>query len=223
MNQALKAYEIPLSGDLMRDIEVFFKLNNDSETLQHTLKVAAEARNVAGLYDVDPVKAEQAGLLHDISNVIPVSNMLEAAKQLSIDILEEELKYERILHQKLSRAMAESIFNITDEDILSAIECHTTLKPDAALLDKVLFISDKISWELPGDHAYLLEIRDEVYNQKLDKGVLIYLDSIWEQRSKLKLVHSWLLLAREQLITADHNLVQMQGVKEEFDRLNDAQ
>ncbi|MDI4646924.1 bis(5'-nucleosyl)-tetraphosphatase (symmetrical) YqeK [Cohnella hashimotonis] len=206
MNLALKAYEISLSGDLMRDIEAFFKLHNDGETLQHTLKVAAEARKVAGLYDVDPAKAEQAGLLHDISNVIPVSSMLETAKQLSIDILEEELKYERILHQKLSRAMAEAIFNITDKDILSAIECHTTLKPDAALLDKVLFISDKISWELPGDHAYLLEIREQVYNRHLDKGVLIYLDSIWEQRSKLKLVHSWLVQAREQLITVQQTI-----------------
>ncbi|MFD2328173.1 bis(5'-nucleosyl)-tetraphosphatase (symmetrical) YqeK [Cohnella sp. GCM10020058] len=206
MNQALKAYEIPLSGDLTRDIEAFFKLHDDVETLQHTLKVAAEARKVAELYDVDPAKAEQAGLLHDISNVIPVRNMLETAKQLSIDILEEELKYERILHQKLSRAMAEAIFNMTDQNILSAIECHTTLKPDAELLDKVLFISDKISWELPGDQAYLLEIRDQVYNQKLDKGVFIYLDSIWKNRSKLKLVHSWLIQAREQLLTVHHTI-----------------
>lgn len=54
--------------------------------------------------------------------------------------------------------MAEEVFHIKDQEILSAIECHTTLKPKSRLLDKVLFISDKISWEIPGDHEYLLEI-----------------------------------------------------------------
>lgn len=202
MNRILEPYVFPLSGDLTQDIQTFFTLHQDSETLQHTLKVAAEARHVAGLYGVDPVGAEQAGLLHDISNVIPIKNMLEVARELSIDILKDELKYDRILHQKLSKSMAQTIFKVEDEEVLSAIECHTTLKAKSTLLDKVLFISDKISWELPGEHHYLLEIRDRIYHQKLNEGVLLYLDSIWKQRSKLKLVHPWLIEAREELLNA---------------------
>jgi len=141
-------------------------------------------------------------LLHDISNVIPIKNMLEVARALSIDILDDELKYDRILHQKLSKSIAHTLFKVTDEEVLSAIECHTTLKAKSSLLDKVLFISDKISWELPGEHPYLLEIRDRVYHQKLNEGVLLYLDSIWEQRSTLKLVHPWLIEAREEIMKA---------------------
>lgn len=84
--------------------------------------------------------------------------MLQTSEELSIDILEEERKYSRIIHQKLSKAMAQEIFLIDDTDILSAIECHTTLKSDSTLTDKILFISDKISFNLPGEHKYLLDI-----------------------------------------------------------------
>ena len=104
------------------------------ETLEHTLKVAGEAHRLAKLYGVDPVEAEQAALLHDISNVIPIPTMLEAAEELSIPIMAEERKYSRIVHQKLSMVMAREIFGITNESILSAIECHTTFKPNASLL-----------------------------------------------------------------------------------------
>ena len=96
--------------------------------------------------------------------------------------------------------MAREIFKIYDEEILDAIECHTTLKPQSSLLDKVLFISDKISWELKGDHQYLIDIREKVNDYKLEEGVLIYLNNIWEQRDKLKLVHPWLIKAREELL-----------------------
>lgn len=154
------------------------------------------------MYNVNPHKAKQAGLLHDISNVIPVSEMMGAAEELSVPILEEEHQYPRIIHQKLSKAMAAEIFDTRDQGILAAIECHTTLKPQSGMLDKVLFISDKISWELPGEHLYLLDIKTKVHDQQLTAGILIYLNQIWEQRAQLKLVHPWLIAAREELLEA---------------------
>ncbi|MEY8745577.1 bis(5'-nucleosyl)-tetraphosphatase (symmetrical) YqeK [Bacillales bacterium AN1005] len=202
MNEALQTYlkEIQFSGDLKKDIKSFFAVHKDGKTLAHTLSVASEAKRVATLYGADPVKAEQAALLHDISNVVPVTEMLDLAKKLSIEIMDEEYTYGRIVHQKLSKAMAREIFNITDQEILDAIECHTTLKAQASLMDKVLFISDKISWQLPGDHQYLLEARHKVDEMKLNEGVLIYLNQVWENRSKLKLIHPWLIEARVELL-----------------------
>lgn len=191
MNTILEPFvsNFKITNDLKYDIQNFFTINDDKETLDHTLKVAAEARRVAQLYNVDSLKAEQVGLLHDISNVIPVKEMMHVAEVLSIEILPEERTYARIVHQKLSKAMAIEIFNINDEEMLNAIECHTTMKPQSTLLDKVLFISDKISWELPGDHLYLKDIRTKVDEHKLIDGILIYLNNIWEQRDKMKLVH----------------------------------
>lgn len=189
-----------LSGSLLQDVGTFFKLHQDNETWDHTLKVTSQSVRIARLYGVDPQKAEQAALLHDISNVIPVSQMVQVSEQLSIQILEEELKYPRILHQKLSRAIAEHIFEIKDAEILQAIECHTTLKAKAALFDKVVFIADKVAWDLPGEHSYLNEIRTLVDAQQLDKAVFTYLDHVWSQRNQLKLVHCWTMEARKDIM-----------------------
>ncbi|TFE19661.1 bis(5'-nucleosyl)-tetraphosphatase (symmetrical) YqeK [Cohnella luojiensis] len=202
MKPILQAYIIDFnrSDNLLDAITNFFTVHNDIETLNHTLKVASEAQRVAKLYDVDPAKAEQAALLHDISNVIPISDMLHVAEELSIEIMDEERKYSRIVHQKLSRAMAEEVFGVTDSEILCAIECHTTLKANSSLFDKIIFISDKISWELPGNHQYLTDIRSKVDELELIEGILIYLNNIWDQKTKLKLIHPWLIEAREELL-----------------------
>lgn len=191
-----------LSGDLQQDIQRFFALNDDPGTLQHTLEVAAEAERLAILFGIDPSKPVRAALLHDISNVIPVSSMLEVAEALSIAIMNEERRYGRSVHQKLSRLMAATIFGVNDQEVLSAIESHTTHKPGAAMTDKLLFVADKISWNLPGEHPYLREMRAKVEQLELDDAILIYLNHIWDQRGKLKLVHPWLIEAREELLQA---------------------
>ncbi len=202
IHSALQPYVEGFSATdhVLNDVTSFFKLHQDSETLEHTLKVAEEARRLARLYGIDPVEAERAALLHDISNVIPIPAMLEVAEELSIPIMAEERKYSRIVHQKLSMVMAREIFGITDANILSAIECHTTFKPNASLLAKILFTADKISWDLPGEHPYLQVMRTKAAEREIDVAILIYLNQVWEQRDRLKLVHPWLISARDQLL-----------------------
>lgn len=191
---------LELTGSLLQDVGTFFKLHGDQETWDHTLKVTSQAVRIARLYGADAQKAEQAALLHDISNIIPVSLMPQVSEQCGIEVLEEELRYPRILHQKLSRVMAETIFGVRDTDILQAIECHTTLKPRASLFDKVVFIADKVAWDLPGEQTYLQEIRRLVDDMQLNAAVLTYLNQVWERRDQMKLVHSWLIRAREELM-----------------------
>ena len=202
MNPIFMEYtkDLALSGDIKEDITSFFELNHDMRTLQHTLEVAEEAERIAKLYEIDPDKIVCAALLHDSSNVVPVSSMIQISKTLSIEVLDQELTYDRSVHQKLSKYMAEDIFGITDDEILGAIESHTTHKPHANMTDKILFVSDKISWKLPGEHLYLQEMRRKVDRLEIDEAILIYLNYIWGQRDKLKLVHPWLISAREELL-----------------------
>lgn len=189
-----------LTGSLLHDVGAFFKLHDDLATWDHTLKVTSHAVRIARLYDVDPMQAEQAALLHDISNVIPVSLFLEAASKADITVLEEELSYPRIIQQKLSRAMAEQLFELNDPQVLEAIACHTTLRAAASPLAKVVFIADKVAWEQAEEHAYLNEIRQHVDEGQLDEAILVYLNHVWSQRDKLRLVHSDLIQARAEMI-----------------------
>lgn len=198
----LEAYvkDLVLTGSLLQDVGAFFKLHGDLATWDHTLKVTSHAVRIARLYDVDPMKAEQAALLHDISNVIPVSLFLETAHEAGIKVLDEEHAYPRIIHQKLSRVMAEQLFGVDDPQVLDAIACHTTLRAEATRLDKVVFIADKVAWDHAEEHAYLNEIRQLVDEEHLDQAVLVYLNHVWNQRGKLKLVHSSLIQARAYML-----------------------
>ncbi|URZ17123.1 hypothetical protein CLFE_031750 [Clostridium felsineum DSM 794] len=92
-------------------------------------------------------EAEIAGLLHDISGIYENKERLLVAEKLQLNIVEEEKVLPLILHQKISRVMAEDLFEIKNKKILSAIECHTTLKKNASKMDMVLFIADKIKWD----------------------------------------------------------------------------
>lgn len=221
MHTGLESYAkgLKLTGSLLHDVGAFFKLHDDSATWEHTLRVTSHAVRIARLFDVDPLKAEQAALLHDISNVIPVHLFLDTAREAGIEVLEEEHAYPRIIHQKLSRAMAKQIFEVEDLQVLGAIECHTTLKAGASRFEKVVFIADKVAWDQPEEHSYLNEVRRLVDEERLDDAILVYMDQIWNERAKLKLVHSHLIEARAQL--KDQREAELDPTKRQLKRMYD--
>ena len=85
-----------------------------------------------------------------------------------------------------------------DAAILSAIGCHTTLRKDATLLDKVVFVADKIAWDQPGTPPYLDAIQAAL-NDSIDRAAFVYLDYLWQMRDTLRVIHPWLREAYEQL------------------------
>ncbi|MFZ5354867.1 MAG: HD domain-containing protein [Bacillota bacterium] len=93
---------------------------------EHSKQVAAEAKRLAMIYDEDTDKAELAGILHDISAVIPNDIKIEIAENLHLDILPEEREFPLIIHQKLSKEISRLLFGVKDESVISAISCHTT-------------------------------------------------------------------------------------------------
>lgn len=160
-------------------------------TAAHSAAVAREAARIAGLFGLDRQQAEMAGWLHDISGVILGGERLAAAQQLGLAVLPEEEQYPPILHQKLSAVLARELFGVTDPAVLSAIGCHTTLKRDAAPLDKLLFVADKIAWDQADAAPYLTAITAALA-ESLDRAALVYLTWMWEQRTTLAVVHPWL-------------------------------
>jgi len=186
------------SGDVQADMVAFLTRHNCPQTACHSQQVAAEAKRLAARFGADEVQAETAGWLHDISAVIPVEHRLQAALSLGLEVLPEEEHAPMILHQKLSRRIAETIFRIDDPPVLSAIECHTTLKADASLLDKVVFVADKIAWDQEGEPPYLGELLLAL-DQSLDRAVWVYLGYLWRRRENLSVIHPWLREAYVQM------------------------
>lgn len=94
--------------------------------------------------------------------------------------------------------MAEDLFKITEPEILSAVGCHTTLRSKASLLDKVLFVADKLEWDQTGIPPYLEEVTDQL-QISLDHAAFEYIQYLWNRRELLKVVHPWLRDAYDEL------------------------
>ncbi|MEK8127650.1 HD domain-containing protein [Paenibacillus filicis] len=189
---------VEFTHDLKRNVQLFLTTHHCSETADHCMDVGAEARRVAIRFGADPDAAETAGWLHDISAVIPNKDRIEAARQLQIEVLPEEEQFPMIIHQKLSKAMARDIFQITDQAILDAVGCHTTLRAGSTLLDQVLFVADKIAWDQTGVPPFQKELNDGL-EQSLAHGAFAYIDYLWQRKETLKVVHPWLKDAHEEL------------------------
>lgn len=190
--------DIEFTGNLKHDIYLFLASNNCTKTADHCVDVGTEARRVALLFEVNPNIAEIAGWLHDISAVFPSNQRIAVARDLEIEILPEEEVFPMIIHQKISKVMARDIFKITDVDILNAVGCHTTLRAHSTLLDQVLFVADKISWDQLGEPPYIQELNRNL-NISLIHGVYSYIHFLWERKDTLKVVHPWLKEAYEEI------------------------
>jgi predicted HD superfamily hydrolase involved in NAD metabolism len=192
MHQAYSGLSIPpLTGNMREDVYNFLSRNDYVKTAEHCLKVGDESKRIALLCSADPLEAELAGYLHDISAVFPNEIRIPIARQLGIEVLPEEEAFPMIVHQKLSKEMARDLFNISNTKILNAVGCHTTLRRESTLLDQVLFVADKIEWDQPGSPPYIQEIVEGL-EKSIVHAAFTYIHYLWEQREKLRVVHPWL-------------------------------
>ena len=148
----------PLSGDIRTDVKNILLINGKSKTYIHVANVADRNALISKTYDLDHDKCVIAGLLHDISAIIKPEDMLKYAYENRLDVCEAERKYPFLLHQRLSKICAVEYFNISDEEILSAIECHTTLKKCPTKYEMSLFIADKLAWDREGIPPFYEEV-----------------------------------------------------------------
>lgn len=200
MHPQLAAFirNVPLTDSVQVDMTTLLSHHGHAKTVGHSMRVAAEAKRLAQHWGEDPASAEIAGLLHDISAIIPVDQRIVLAEALQLDVLPEERILPMIIHQKLSAVIAHDLFAISSPTILSAIGCHTTLKADASLLDKIVFVADKLKWDQVGDLPYL-EVMVAAVERSLDAAALCYLEHLWQRRASLAVLHPWAIDAYRQL------------------------
>ena len=141
--------------------EIFAVLEDSGKnhTVSHSKQVCQQALNICNDRQIK-CKVSLACALHDISVIIPKDKWIDTCREKGITLVNEEIELPLLAHQKLSAAVASDRFHISDEEILSAISCHTTLKPDASYLDLIVFVSDKIAWDGSGLPPWLTAIHE---------------------------------------------------------------
>lgn len=86
-------------------------------------------------------KAIIAGLFHDACKYAKLADYPSVMASLS-----SEDKQSRIEHGPIAAYVLEHEFGCVDKEILEAVYYHTTLRPKATLLDKVVYLADKLEF-----------------------------------------------------------------------------
>lgn len=108
----------------------------------HSMGVMSTAFSMALVFGADSEKATIAGLLHDCAKYMTGEEMLKECVANGVPVKQVEMLKPDLLHAKLGAFYAKTVYNIEDEEILSAITWHTTGKPDMTVLEKIIFVSD---------------------------------------------------------------------------------
>ena len=144
--------------------------------LLHTLNVGLLAARYAKLLGSDIDKALIAGCLHDCAKELPVEQQTELAKRRCGDLF----THERLLHSPAGAEYAKEVFGIEDEEILDAITYHTTGRGGMTVLDKIVYLADKL--EPARTYADLTDMRAYAGSKEtFDEAVRLCLASVLDK------------------------------------------
>ncbi|MBR6987594.1 MAG: bis(5'-nucleosyl)-tetraphosphatase (symmetrical) YqeK [Clostridiales bacterium] len=111
-----------------------------AKRLLHTLNVGYLSAHLADVFGCDKDKALIAGALHDCAKELPVDQQLEMAKRYTGDLFTEK----KIIHSSAGATFAKEELGIEDKEILDAICYHTTGRGGMSVLEKIVYLADKI-------------------------------------------------------------------------------
>ena len=142
---------IALSGDLQSDATRFWFQTANGKRRLIVWPSGTQVGEIAARFGLDISVATTAAWLHDISNGLQPSDMLDYALDRGWAIDGSERRHPFLLHQRLSAVLAKELFGIKNGLILSAVECRAPLyrfragKRSASLPSSVACGSQKLA------------------------------------------------------------------------------
>ena len=140
----------------------------------HSLSVARTSVQLAELYGENPLKAEQAGLLHDCAKCLPIKEMQRIAVDNHLTDDPDVLASDALLHSIAGACLAEQLYGMTDPDVLEAIRFHNTGYPGMSRLAMCVCLADFM--EPLRDSFPLLEEVRVLSRTSLEKALLLSLE-----------------------------------------------
>ena len=110
----------------------------------HSISVGHCAETLAQAYGADMLSARVAGILHDWEKLLPDAETIELAERFRIQTEAPYQKIVGLLHGPLAAKTLPAIYPWLSEQILSAIQKHTTGDRQMSKLDKILYVADLI-------------------------------------------------------------------------------
>ena len=169
----------------------YLKEKLSEERYKHSIGVMNTAEKLAKMYSANIHSSRIAGLIHDCAKEMDKKEILKLCKenQFQIDYVLEANP--GLLHGTAGAIIAREVMKVEEEDILKAIEYHTTGNKDMTLIEKIIYLADYIepSRNFPGveelrkasvrdlDEALLLSF-DKTIEVVIKRGDLIHLKTV---------------------------------------------
>ena len=156
---------------MVEDIE---KLKEDLKIVlsdsryNHSISVMNMCEALASKYSANVKKAKLIGLMHDMAKDMTKEEKMQYVKNNNIECSLIEEKIVEILHGKIAADICKKRYQF-DEEMCTAIKYHTTGKENMTLLEKILFIADKI--DETRNYEGVEELRKLAF-EDLDKAIL---------------------------------------------------
>ncbi|MGL4342970.1 MAG: nicotinate-nucleotide adenylyltransferase [Metamycoplasmataceae bacterium] len=121
-------------------IDQILKNTLTQERYIHSVNTAKFALSLAESLNYDKKKAYNAGLMHDIAKEWDKKNSKMFLKKYANISEIDEYK----IHQECGYWLLKKVFFSEDEEFNNAIRVHTSLSYNLSLLDKIVFMADKL-------------------------------------------------------------------------------
>ncbi len=142
---------------------------------EHVMRVVEEADRLAEIHGVNKEAARIAALGHDLLRAHGGERLLTIAGEQGyardpVDTMEPIL-----LHGPLAVPILREQYQVLDADVLGAIAYHTTAHAGMTLLQKLIFIADKIEPH-KRERSAQAQRAAELATTDLDAAMLVYLN-----------------------------------------------
>ena len=145
---------------------------------EHVERVVAEADRLASGYrELDREQVELAAWGHDIARALSHQELLARAQEFGLEVSPAEKEAPILLHGPVGAEILRQEHGIDDPEVLAAARFHSTGRAGMSLLEKVIFVADKIEPGKVRAKPALARVR-ELADHDLDAAILEYLDQM---------------------------------------------
>jgi len=164
-----------LSGQSLPEIMDYLEKNLSKKRYLHTMGVYETASKLSRIYGADEKKTAIAALLHDCAKDMLPAETLKACDKYGVKSQEIFKESVGLAHPIIGAKIAADKFGVRDHEILNAIKYHTTGRKNMTLIEKIIYVADRIEpYREP--FTELDRIR-EIAEINLDQALIIVLKS----------------------------------------------
>ena len=168
----------------------------------HSCGVAKKAKELAMIFGEDENKAQLIGIAHDTAKEMSIEDSNKYVKNNNIEFDEIEKEEPALWHSKIGADICGKKFGF-DDKMKQAIIYHTTGNVSMNLLDKIIYVADKI--EENRTYEMVEEIR-KIANNNIDEAVLcVTKRALFYSLRKNSLIHLDTIYLMNKLISENSN------------------